>query len=82
MALVFGHSQVKYLHEYVDSDKIVTLCFSGYTIPDLMDLDSVFEIVASMSVSMHFLPCNIKKSATLIKTIGLLVFFIIIKFTY
>lgn len=54
MALVFGHSQVKYLHEYIDSEDIVTLCYPGYKVKDFLDLDIVFQVVPSVSVSVFY----------------------------
>ena len=51
MALILGHSQVKYMHEYLVSDKIVTLCYPGYQICDFLDMKVVREMVPSFSVS-------------------------------
>ena len=55
MALILGHSQVKYMHEYLVSDKIVTLCYPGYQIRDFLDIDLVAEMVPSFPVSTIFI---------------------------
>ena len=51
MALILGHSQVRYIHEYLVSDKIVTLCYPDYQICDFLDMKVVREMVPSFSVS-------------------------------
>ena len=64
MALILGHSQVKYMHQYLVSDKIVTLCYPmdvmqvyipgypGYQIRDFLDIKLVAELVPSFPVSI------------------------------
>ena len=42
---------MKYMHEYLVSDKIVTLCYPGYQICDFLDMKVVREMVPSFSVS-------------------------------
>ena len=51
MALILGHNQVKYMHEHLVSDKIVTLCYPGYQICDFPNMKMVREMVPSFSVS-------------------------------
>ncbi|KAH3772073.1 hypothetical protein DPMN_099455 [Dreissena polymorpha] len=50
MALIFGHSQVKYMHQYLKSEDIITLSYSGFTTVDLCEEESIFEIVPSCKV--------------------------------
>ncbi|KAH3737229.1 hypothetical protein DPMN_043811 [Dreissena polymorpha] len=49
-ALIFGHSQVKYMHQYLKSEDIITLSYSGFTTVDLCEEESIFEIVPSCKV--------------------------------
>ncbi|KAH3831832.1 hypothetical protein DPMN_105104 [Dreissena polymorpha] len=51
MALIFGHSQVMNMHQYLKSEDIITFSFSGFTTVDLCEEESVFEIVPSCKVS-------------------------------
>ena len=51
MALILGHSQVKCMHEYLVSDKIVTLCYPGYQICDFLDMKVGCEMEPLFSVS-------------------------------
>ena len=55
MALILGHSQVKYMHEYLQSDKIVTLCYPGFQIHEFMDMKIVTEMVPSFPVSINII---------------------------
>ena len=78
MALILGHSQVKYMymHEYLVSDKIVTLCYPGYQICDFLDMKVVCEMVPSFSVSTCFvvvvvLRFNVPPTARIIRRRGL-----------
>ena len=52
MACIIGHSQVKYMHKYVESDKIVTLLRRGYRIEDFLEEDIVFDTIRNVSVSL------------------------------
>ena len=51
MALIVGHSQVKYLHEYITDNRVFTMCFPGYTILDLNRESAVFDAVQDVTVS-------------------------------
>ena len=53
MALILGYSQVKYMHEYLQSDKIVTLYYPGFQIHEFMDMKIVTEMVPSFPVSIN-----------------------------
>ena len=48
MALIIGHSQVKYLHEYIQDPRIVTLSYPGSRVdqlwPKLEDIVPAFEV--------------------------------------
>ena len=54
MSLIVGHSQVKYLHQYIESDSVFTLCYPGYTILDIVRECAVFDAVEDVSVSTTF----------------------------
>ena len=54
MALIVGHSQVKYLHEYLTDDRVFTLSFSGYKVLDIFNECSVFDAIRDVSVSHTF----------------------------
>ena len=53
MALILGHIQVKYMHEYLKSGKIVTLCYPGFQIHEFTDMKIVTEMVPSFPVSIN-----------------------------
>ena len=55
MALILGHSQVKYMHEYLVSDKIWTLCYPGFRINQFVDMEIVAEMVPSFPVSTTYI---------------------------
>ena len=44
---------MKYMHDYLVSDRIVTLCYPGFKSRDFMDISAVFDIVPTVSVSIH-----------------------------
>ena len=50
MALILGHSQVKYMHEYSVSYSIVTMCYPGFRIIDFIDWKIVSELVPPFPV--------------------------------
>ncbi|KAH3720633.1 hypothetical protein DPMN_063535 [Dreissena polymorpha] len=50
MSSIFGHSQVKYMHQYLKSEDIITLSYFGFTTVDLCEEESIFEIVPSCKV--------------------------------
>jgi hypothetical protein len=54
MAAIIGHSQVKYIHNYLNSDNIFTLCYPGITIEGLTNKDEVFDLITDVSVSLVF----------------------------
>ena len=41
------------MHEYLQSDKIVTLCYPGFQIHAFMDMKIVTEMVPSFPVSIN-----------------------------
>ena len=55
MALILGHSQVKYMHEYLVSDKIWTLCYPGFRINQFVDMEIVAEMVPPFPVSTTYI---------------------------
>ena len=48
MALIIGHSQVKYLHEYIQDPRILTLSYPGSRVDHLWskleDITPAFEV--------------------------------------
>lgn len=57
MALIIGHSQVKYLHQYIEDSSIITLAYPGSRIDQLWS--SVEDIVPAFEVSIQFYTLNI-----------------------
>ena len=51
MALIVGHSQVKYLHQYISDNRVLTMCFPGYKILDLIRESVIFDAVQDVMVS-------------------------------
>ena len=53
MALIVGHSQVKYmyLHQYVSDPRVFTQPFPGYRVRQLMNEESFLDVVPDVSVS-------------------------------
>ena len=52
MALIVGHSQVKYLNEYIQNPSIITLAYPGSRITQLWS--KIEDIVPSFEVSIYF----------------------------
>ena len=44
---------MKYMYDYLVSDRIVTLCYPGFRIRDIMDISAIFDIVPTVSVRIH-----------------------------
>ena len=53
MALIIGHSPLKYFSEYVQDNSIQCLFSSGCTVEELATFPSVKEAVPAASVSIH-----------------------------
>ena len=53
MALIIGHSQLKYFSEYVQDNSIQCLFSSGCTVEELATFPSVKEAVPAASVSIY-----------------------------
>ena len=51
MALIIGHSQVKYFSEYVQDSKIKCLFSSGCMVEDLLTFPNSKEVISAASVS-------------------------------
>lgn len=54
MALILGHSQVKYMHEYLESDNIWTLCYPGFRVNEFVNLEIVADMVPSFPISTKY----------------------------
>ena len=52
MALIIGHSQVKYFSNYVQDRSTKCLCFSGCKVEDLLIFPAVMDAILTVSVSM------------------------------
>ena len=55
MALIFGHSQVKYLHDCLVNDRILSLRYPGYKVRDFMktQFSTVSSVPASFIVFLY-----------------------------
>lgn len=63
MALIIGHSQVKYFNNYVQNSATKCLFFSGCKVEDLLTFPAVAAAIPAVSVSIllyfHYLFCFI-----------------------
>ena len=51
MALVIGHSQAKYLSDYLDQSEFSVFSYSGYKTRQFSSVDVLFEVAPFFSVS-------------------------------
>ena len=51
MPLVIGHSQAKYLSEYLRPDEFSVFSYPGYRVCDFLDTEDIFEVAPYFSVS-------------------------------
>ena len=51
MAVVIGHSQIKYLSEYLPKDSYSVFAFPGYRIRQFLTEDVLYDVVPYFSVS-------------------------------
>lgn len=54
MALIVGHSQVKYFSNYVQDNSTMCLFYSGCKIEDLLTYPAVLDAVPVVSVSINY----------------------------
>ena len=52
MALIIGHSQVKYFNQYVQDNRIKCYYSSGCKVEDLLTFPTIQEVIPAASVSI------------------------------
>ena len=52
MALIIGHSQVKYFNQYVQDNRIKCFYSSGCKVEDLLTFPTIQEVIPAASVSI------------------------------
>ena len=71
MALIVGHSQAKYFHEYIEDSSIVTLSFPGFKIeqlwPEIKDIVSSFQVNTFLYIliALHYVRRDVRLLAHL-----------------
>lgn len=51
MALIVGHSQVKYMFQSLSDDRVFSLCYSGYKCADLIQESGFLDAIPHLMVS-------------------------------